>query len=102
MQETLKKLRNILKKALELNPENLFARERLINLYLSQKSYGEAIKELETLKEQKSEVEQIHEKLALLYFQTKQYDKAIEELEYLLRKKSKGHESHVLSILNLH
>jgi len=37
------------KKALELNPQNIFVRERLAQVYISDKSYDKAVKELEEI-----------------------------------------------------
>jgi tetratricopeptide (TPR) repeat protein len=71
--------------ALDKNPHNTQARERLARVYLKQKSLGKAIEELETLSKELPGDIDIHVRLGMLYFEEKEYDRAIEEFRLAVK-----------------
>jgi tetratricopeptide (TPR) repeat protein len=74
----------IYREVISVNPANIPVTQHLIQLYIQQQNFAEALALLKTLPDQGLEGKEIHRKMGLIYLELEQYDEAIREFNTIL------------------
>ena len=92
MQKQEEKAIEIYEKILEEDPGNLLVRDRLGQVYMSQKKLDKALTHLKTLGQMAgSDAIQVHLKIGLIYFEQERFDLAIQEFLIVLAAQPDAH-----------